>query len=164
MICANPLSFPTEERSQVELSCFSQALVKQQLHFSAGERNIFCASCYCSLLKTSSHRLHKPLFAERGAAQEEDRYHHHEDFGWRSSKERRLGICHLIPDTLVFDTGHRESGASMCCMCVQFITHTCLASVPGALHMICLFVWMQRLKPWCKTTSRTEVHLWAKHM
>lgn len=47
-------------------------------------------------------------------------------------------FCHLIPHTLVFETGHRESGASMCCMCMQFITHTCLASVSGALHMVCL--------------------------
>lgn len=132
MICANPLSFPTEKRSQVELSCFSQALVKQQLHFSAGERNIFCASCYCSLLKTSSHRLHKPLFAEWGTAQEEHsaahRYRHREGFGWCSSKERRFGI-------LPFDTGHfgiwywTQRIWSIRVLCVYAIYHPHMLSI-----------------------------------
>lgn len=59
MICTNPLSFPTEKRSRVELSCFSQTLVKQQLNFSAGEYNVFRARCRCPFLGMSSHVLHK---------------------------------------------------------------------------------------------------------
>lgn len=47
------------------------------------------------------------------------------------------------------------------CACVICHPHTLSISDCCSAHDL---FWMHKLKPWCKTTSKTEVHLWVKHV